>query len=124
VLFFTVIVLFAQTTREVSKPIQITDNVRYERGGDLTYGNGYYWLVYSLSYLVGGDDPDFEVYGATGVCDHSDYRMYYKKATTIQGLASALPIQLMYDSNPAFDQISNGNAWIEYYDNKNLYPRC
>jgi len=108
--------LFSATI-DVSKPYKLTNNTQYERGADITFGGGYYWLVYGKSttclteydqtYLSGGDGPD-----------HQNYHIYYKKATSIEGLASATEVQLMYNSAPAMTNPSLGEAWIEYYDNK------
>jgi hypothetical protein len=73
----------AQTaTVEVSLPVQVTSNSYYERGQSIVYDGTDYWLFYGRSATV-------TVPYATGNPDVHDYVVYYKKATTVAGLASA-----------------------------------
>ncbi len=70
------------STIEVSQPTQITSNSHYERGQSIVYDGTDYWLFYGRSASVAvpysGGNPDV-----------NDYVVYYKKATTVAGLASA-----------------------------------
>ncbi len=72
----------ASATIEVSLPVQVTDDGYYERGQSIVYDGTNYWLFYGRSASVtvpySGGNPDVH-----------DYVVYYKKATTIAGLASA-----------------------------------
>ncbi len=74
-------------TIEVSQPVQLTSNAYYERGQSLIFDGSNYWLFYGRSDSVTGN------YG-NGNPDTHDYRIYYKKAPTIEGLASATPTLL------------------------------
>ncbi|MCF7913217.1 MAG: hypothetical protein K9M99_11855 [Candidatus Cloacimonetes bacterium] len=107
--------LFSATI-DVSKPYKLTNNTEYERGNDIAFCNGYYWLVFGKSTTCSTEYD--QAWGNDGNPDHQDYHIYYKKATSISGLASASEVQLMYDSAPAMTNPSLGEAWIEYYDNK------
>lgn len=106
--------LFSATI-DVSKPIKITSDTDYDRGNDITYGNGYYWLAYGKSTTCATEYD--QVYG-NGNPDHNNYHTYYKKASSIAGLASATEMELLYDGDPAVNMSSYGESWIEYFDNK------
>lgn len=126
------LVLFSLTlfsaTIEVSKPFKLTDDYAYDRGPDITYGNGYYWLVYGKSY-TGITNPESPWYGidqtygngtasGSGNTDGASYYLYYKKATSIENLVNAPAVQFMYDGDYAIKDASNGEVWVEYYDGK------
>ena len=67
---------------EVSQPTQITSDTHYERGESIVYDGSNYWLFYGRS---AGCTAPYE----TGNPDVNDYEVYYKKATTVAGLAGA-----------------------------------
>jgi hypothetical protein len=114
-LLVTLTSLMFAATIDVSKPVKITNDTDYDRGNDIAYGNGYYWLAYGKSQT--GETEYDEVYG-NGNPDHNNYHTYYKKATSIAGLADATEVKLMYDSSPAVNMSSYGESWIEYFDGK------
>jgi len=74
-------------TIEVSEPIQATSDTYYERGQSIVYDGSDYWLFYGRSTSVTGN------YGNSNPDTH-DYEIYYRKAATIAGLASATPVKV------------------------------
>jgi parallel beta-helix repeat protein len=112
-------------TIEVSQPTQVTSDSYYERGQAIRYGGGYYWLFYGRSASVtgnyGNDNPDLH-----------DYVVYYKKATTIAGLAGASATQISgvaHNSNSYLGETGaayfGGDVWafatIDVGANADLY---
>ena len=82
----------ATATINVSEPVQVTSNSYYERGQAIIYDGSNYWLFYARSTSVtatyGSGDPDTH-----------DYEIYYKKASTVAGLAAASPTKLNHADN-------------------------
>ncbi|MCK4512151.1 right-handed parallel beta-helix repeat-containing protein, partial [bacterium] len=79
---------------DVSQPVQVTDNAYYERGQSIVHDGTDYWLFYGRSASCntpysGATNPD--VY---------DYVLYYKKAGTVAGLASASATQVLVGATP------------------------
>jgi hypothetical protein len=66
----------------VSQPVQVTNNSYYERGESIVYDGADYWLFYGRSTTVTG-------WYQNGNPDTHDYEVYYKKASSVPGLASA-----------------------------------
>ncbi|MBN1261117.1 MAG: hypothetical protein JXB35_10590, partial [Anaerolineae bacterium] len=71
-------------TIEVSQPERVTDSGYYERGQSIIYDGTDYWLFYGRSDSVTGN------YDNTNP-DVNDYKVYFKKAADVSGLASASP---------------------------------
>jgi nitrous oxidase accessory protein NosD len=92
----------------VTQPTQVTTNAYYERGNSvLKDGSGNYWLFYGRSYDFTGN------YG-TGNPDNSHYEIYYNKASTVAGLATATP-QVVGSMPVTADRIYQGQtSCIEY----------
>jgi len=69
----------------VSQPIQLTDDIHYERGQAVVFDGTDYWLFYGRSATATGwyQDGDPDVY---------DYQIFYKKAASVADLATAAPI--------------------------------
>jgi len=82
---------------EVSQPVQVTNDTYYERGQSIIYDGSNYWLFYARSDSVTGN------YGNANPDTH-DYKIYYKKAPTIEGLASATPALI--------DTLHNANIYL------------
>jgi len=112
-----VILLGASVTAaiiEVSQPVQVTDSEYYERGQSIVFDGTYYWLFYGRSNSVtwpygaaanhGGIDPDTH-----------DYVVYYKRATTVEGLAGATANTFTADHNA---NLYLGETDAVYYDGK------
>ncbi len=80
-------------TIEVSSPFQITSNSNYERGQAVVYDGSDYWVFYGRSATVTGnyqnDNPDTH-----------DYNVYFKKASSIAGLAAASATQVVSAKSP------------------------
>ncbi|MDP8285745.1 MAG: hypothetical protein RAP03_03675 [Candidatus Electryonea clarkiae] len=131
--------LFSATV-EVSKPLQLTNSEYYERGSDICYGNGYYWLVWGQAYCADGSyqNHSYNLTKTTGYgkdtsymaaagpgnstissVDGNYYEIFWKRATSIEGLVDA-DENLLLDTNGArlAENAYNGEAWIEFYDNK------
>ena len=106
--------LFSATI-DVSQPFKITNDTDYDRGNDITFGNGYYWLAYGKSQTCTGE---YDQTYANGNPDHNNYHTYYRKATSIEGLVNATEVKLMYNGEPAVNMSSYGESWIEYFNNK------
>jgi hypothetical protein len=117
-------IVFA-TILEVTQPVQVTDNSYYERGQAIVYDGSYYWLFYGRSATVTGnyqnDNPDVH-----------DYQIYYKKATTVEGLASAAAMSVPGAANTYLGEIGaavlDGKVWTfgavpstNYTGRKSLY---
>ncbi|RLF43883.1 MAG: hypothetical protein DRN29_09370, partial [Thermoplasmata archaeon] len=98
----------ATSTIEVSQPVQVTDNTYYERGESIICDGSNYWLFYGRSDTVTGN------YGS-GDPDTHDYKVYYKKATTIDGLASATATLVTGDNNT---NLYLGETDAAYFDSK------
>ena len=86
-LFLTAISLLASTpgfsaTAEVSQPVKLTDSDYYERGQSIVYDGSDYFLFYGRS--ISCTDPY-----SSGDPDTHDYEIYFKKATSMSGLATA-----------------------------------
>ncbi len=69
-------------TTEVSQPVQLTDSDYYERGQSVVYDGTGYWLFFGRSAscqdTYDGGNPDTH-----------DYEIYFKKASSVAGLAGA-----------------------------------
>jgi len=98
----------ATSTIYVSQPTQVTNSEYYERGESIAYDGTYYWLFYGRSDSVTGnydnDNPDTH-----------DYKVYYKKATTIEGLAGATANLVTGENNT---NIYLGETDAVYFDGK------
>ena len=70
------------TTVSVSQPIQVTSDSHYVRGQSICYDGSNYWLFYGRSASC--TDPY-----SSGNPDLHDYEVYYKKASSVAGLATA-----------------------------------
>jgi len=79
-------------TIDVSQPVQVSSDTHYERGQSIIYDGSNYWLFYGRS------DSVTDTY-ESGNPDTHDYRIYYKKASTVSGLAAATPTLLSSGSN-------------------------
>jgi len=79
-------------TIDVSQPEQVTSNTYYERGQSIIYDGTDYWLFYGRS------DTVTDTY-ATGNPDTHDYKIYYQKASTVDGLATATPTLISGTNN-------------------------
>ncbi len=67
---------------EVSQPVQVTSDTYYERGQSVAYDGTDYWIFYGRSDTVVGNYQNSNP-------DTSDYRVYYKKAASIDALPAA-----------------------------------
>ncbi|MCK4680024.1 right-handed parallel beta-helix repeat-containing protein, partial [bacterium] len=81
-------------TLEVTQPVQVTSDSYYERGQAIVYDGADYWLFYGRSASC-----NTPYSGATNP-DVSDYVLYYKKAGTVTGLASATATQVLVGATP------------------------
>ena len=95
----------------MSQPVQVTNDTYYERGQSIIYDGENYWLFYARSDSVTGNyqnpnptDPDTH-----------DYKIYYKKAPTIEGLASATPVLLSGSNVSHNSNIYQGETDAAYY---------
>jgi len=92
----------------VSQPKQVTSSDHYERGESIAYDGTYYWLFYGCSDSVtgnyGNDNPDTH-----------DYKVYYKKATAIDGLTTAIATLVSGTHNT---DIYLGETDAAYFDGK------
>jgi hypothetical protein len=90
-------------TIEVSQPTYLTSNDRYDRNPSIIYDGSNYWLFYTKA-----DQPGLAVRGQGGYNPDADkYVVYFKKATSITGLASAAETELTLSRTnrpPSFDQ--------------------
>jgi hypothetical protein len=77
-------------TIEVSQPTQITGDLYEPSPRVFKDGSNNYWLVYSAAENEGGSNVRSESYDA----DADDYVVYYKTASTIDGLAAGTPAEL------------------------------
>ncbi len=112
IMIFVLVLLLAGTIQaaelQVSQPTKVTNSNYYERGQAPLYDGTDYWLFYGRSASVTGnyqdDNPD--VY---------DYQIYYKKAATVEGLASATPVAISGAVNCYLGEIGaayvDGNVW-------------
>ena len=101
-LFMTVENVYAAVI-EVTQPTQITNNLYYERGESILKDiNNNYWMFY-------GRSEDFTGNYGTGNPDNHHYVIYYKTATTIEGLANATP-QLVPNMPTGTDKIYQGQT--------------
>ena len=96
-------------TIEVSQPIQVTSNDHYERGESIVYDGTNYWMFYGRSASCTGT---YQNEGGNPVDAH-DYAVYFKKATTIAGLASAAPTAVADPLNSYL-----GETGAAYFDGK------
>ncbi len=91
------------TNIEVSQPTQITSNEYYERGNSVVKdGSGNYWVFY-------GRSDEFTGNYSTGSPDNDHYSIYYKTATSINGLVSAIP-QLLPNQPTGIEKIFQGQT--------------
>ncbi len=96
---------------EVSQPVQLTNDGYYERGQSIVYDGANYWLFYGQSASYTG------TYQSGGNPDGNDYVLYYKKATTVAGLASADATAVSCGTIQPTG-IFNGETGAAYYDGK------
>jgi len=98
----------AQTgsTISVSQPIQVTDSEYYERGQSIVYDGSDYWLFYGRSATVTGNYQD-------SVPDVHDYAIFYKKASSVGGLAAATATAV-----PGVTDCYNGEIGAAVLDSK------
>jgi hypothetical protein len=96
------------STINVSQPVQVTSNSYYERGQSIVYDGSNYWLFYGRSVSV-------QVSYDSGNPDTHDYEIYYKKASTVAGLAGATPTLLVSTHNA---NIYLGETDSAYYGGK------
>ena len=91
------------TNIEVSQPTQITSNEYYERGNSVVKdGSGNYWVFY-------GRSDEFTGNYSTGSPDNDHYSIYYKTATSIHGLVSAIP-QVLPNQPTGIEKIFQATA--------------
>ncbi len=99
-------------TVEVSPPFQITSDTFYERGQAIVYDGSDYFLFYGRSTTVTGnyqnDTPDTH-----------DYEVYFKKAASVPGLASATPTKVVSAKSPVNSYLGEcgaayfgGDVWV------------
>ena len=128
-------------THYVRQPIQMTDDggsEYYDRGMDITFGNGYYWMVYGKctdSVFEGTTNEEFLVPDGAGgyrtFNDYNDfgamitpcgaqvhYEIYYKKAVSIPALANAQENQILIGGVAPIANVNMGEVYCEFYDNK------
>ena len=90
-------------TIHVGLPGYCTDNTQYDRNPSITYDGGNYWLFYTK-----GDNTSTDGVRSPGYNPDADtYVVYYKRASTIEGLTSAseTKLELSETSRPVgFDQ--------------------
>jgi hypothetical protein len=98
------------STIEVSQPIQLTNDGHYERGQSIVYDGANYWLFYGRSASYTGTYQ-------TGDPDIYDYALYYKKASTVAGLASATATAVTSETIQPTG-FHNGETGAAYYDGK------
>jgi len=72
----------AQSTIEVSQPVQVTSNSYYERGESICFDGTNYWLFYGRSASVTG-------WYQNGNPDVNDYEVHYKMASSVMNLPGA-----------------------------------
>ncbi len=96
-LLFSVMVLFLAsvssvwaTTIEVSQPNYLTTNSQYDRNPSIINDGTNYWLFYTK----GNDTNTNGVRGGSYNPDSDSYVVYYKTASTIEGLATASETKL------------------------------
>jgi len=75
---------------EVSQPTHLTGNSAYDRNPSIIYDGTDYWLFYTK----GDDTSTSGVRGGSYNPDSDTYVVYYKKASTIAGLAAAAETKL------------------------------
>jgi len=100
----------ASSINEVSQPVQLTSDSYYERGQSIVYDDSEYWMFYGRSASETGSY-------ATGNPDVNDYVLYYKKAGSIAGLASATASQVTVSGLPV-SSIYLGETGAVVYDSK------
>ncbi len=93
---------------DVSQPVQLTNDIHYERGESIIYDGSNYWLFYGRSDTVtgnyGNDNPDTH-----------DYKIYYKKAASVDALSSATATLVPGSNNT---NIYLGETDAVYFDGK------
>ncbi|MFO7915783.1 MAG: T9SS type A sorting domain-containing protein [Candidatus Krumholzibacteriales bacterium] len=115
-LFLTVFSLLATTssfsaTTEVSQPVKLTDSDYYERGQSIVYDGSDYFLFYGRSASCA--DPY-----SSGDPDINDYEIYFKKANSMSGLASATATRVTGTHNTSLYMgetdaaIFDGKVWV------------
>jgi len=95
-----------------SGQIQLTNNPKYERSESVVKAkNGTYWLVYARA-------DELEISQSDEDLDREFYTIYYKKASSVRGLASAPPILITpsRDQRPA--NFPQGEVAIAAHKNK------
>ncbi|MBN2565185.1 MAG: right-handed parallel beta-helix repeat-containing protein, partial [Candidatus Eisenbacteria bacterium] len=116
---FTILVLVAITavlsgaahaaTVDVSQPVQVTSGSYYERGQAVVYDGTDYWLFYGRSASC-----NTPYSGATNPDVH-DYAIYYKKASSVAGLASASAVAVPGATDCYLGEtgaaVVDGNVW-------------
>ena len=94
---------------DVSRPFKVTDNAYYERGQAIVFDGTSYWLFYGRSASVTGNYQN-------GNPDTHDYEVWYKKAATVEGLATATPAAVPGAINSYLGEIGaivfNGEVWV------------
>ncbi|MCK4548115.1 MAG: right-handed parallel beta-helix repeat-containing protein, partial [Candidatus Eisenbacteria sp.] len=115
-IFLAIVLLGLGTTSlwaadlEVSQPVQVTNDTYYERGQSVVYDGTNYWLFYGRSATC-------EVPYSGGNPDVNDYKLYYKKAGSIAGLASASATAVQVSGSPV-DDCYLGETGAAYIDSK------
>ena len=101
------------STIEVSQPVQITNSSYYERGESVIKDSyGKYWLFW-------GRSEDFTGNYGTGNPDNYHYVIYYKVATTVDGLATATAQAVPnMPSSSDLDEIYQGQTAACEFDGK------
>jgi hypothetical protein len=75
------------STINVSQPTYLTSNGDYDRNPSIIYDGSYYWVFWTKA-------DNAQVRGTGTHPDGDTYVVYYKKATTIGGLASAAEVYI------------------------------
>jgi hypothetical protein len=102
---------FSQTL-QVSQPVQLTNGSFYERGASVAYDGSAYYLFYGMA------SAGFNGTYQSGNPDSNDYALYYKRAFSVAGLASAPAMQFnALDGTPlGIANVILGETAAAYYN--------
>ncbi|MGQ9586634.1 MAG: right-handed parallel beta-helix repeat-containing protein [Anaerolineae bacterium] len=104
----------AGATLEVSQPTYATSNGDYDRSPSITFDGSDYWLFWTKGDgggVRGQGSPPYDPDGDT-------YVVYYKKATTIAGLASAAETKLALSETSRPANFTQRVVSATYFDGK------
>lgn len=87
ILMVSMIVLIVPVSAvDFNDPINLTNEDLYDRGQSICYDGSEYWLFYGRATTETG------TYQTSPNLDEAVYKLYYKKADTIEGLKTAIPV--------------------------------